>query len=66
MPSDPTTYQHVMRAMAARYAGKVKAYELWNEENLDARAGPGNVDPSTYLPLLKAGYDGIKAGDPNA
>ena len=63
MPSDPATFQTLMQAMASRYAGKVKVYELWNEENLAREAGPGNVDPSTYLPLLKAGYTGTKAGD---
>jgi hypothetical protein len=56
----------LMQAMAGRYAGKIKLYELWNEENLAREAGQGNVDPSTYLPLLKAGYAGTKAGDPNA
>ena len=66
MPSDPTKFQQLMQAMASRYAGKVKAYELWNEENLAREAGAGNVDPTTYLPLLKAGYAGVKAGDPNA
>jgi hypothetical protein len=66
MPSDPSTFQRLMQAMASRYAGKVKAYELWNEENLAREAGQGNVDPSTYLPLLKAGYTGTKAGDSSA
>ena len=62
MPSDPATFQRVMQAMASRYAGKVKAYEMWNEENLARETGQGNVDPATYLPLLKAGYTGTKAG----
>jgi hypothetical protein len=66
MPSDPSTYQRLMQAMASRYAGKIQAHELWNEENLAREAGQGNVNPSTYLPLLKAGYTGTKAGDPNA
>ncbi len=66
MPSDPSKFQQVMQAMASRYAGKVKAYELWNEENLAREAGASNIDPKTYLPLLKAGHDGTKAGDPNA
>jgi hypothetical protein len=52
--------------MASRYAGKVKLYELWNEQNLAREAGQGNVDPSTYLPLLKAGSAGTKAGDATA
>jgi hypothetical protein len=55
-----------MQAMASRYVGKVKAYEMWNEENLSRETGAGNVDPTTYLPLLKAGYTGTKAGDSTA
>jgi hypothetical protein len=66
MPQDPSTFQTLMQTMAARYRGKVQAYELWNEENLSREAGTGNVDPATYLPLLKAGYTGVKAGDSSA
>jgi hypothetical protein len=66
MPADPSNYQRLMQAMASRYAGKVKVYELWNEQNLAREAGAANIDPTTYLPLLKAGYAGTKAGDPSA
>jgi hypothetical protein len=66
MPGDPSTYGAFMQAVASRYAGKVQAYELWNEENLDREAGTGNVDPTTYLPLLEAGSTGVKSSDPNA
>ncbi len=66
MPGDPTTYGAFLAAVASRYAGQVQVYELWNEENLDREAGTGNVDPSTYLPLLESGYTAIKAADPNA
>jgi len=66
MPTDPSTFQTFMQSMASRYVGKVKAYEIWNEENLDREAGTGNVNPTTYLPLLKAGYTGTKSGDSNA
>jgi len=66
MPGDPTTYGAFLAAVAARYPGQIQAYELWNEENLDRETGPGNVDPSTYLPLLESGYTSIKATDPAA
>jgi polysaccharide biosynthesis protein PslG len=66
MPADPTRFQLFMQALAARYRGRVQAYELWNEENLDREAGPGNVAATTYLPLLRAGHAGVKAGDPGA
>ncbi len=66
MPADPSTFGAFMQAVASRYAGQVQAYELWNEENLDRETGTGNVDPTTYLPLLEAGYSGVKSADPNA
>jgi hypothetical protein len=66
MPGDPSTYGTFLGAVASRYTGKIQAYELWNEENLDRETGTGNVDPSTYLPLLESGYTAIKAVDPNA
>ncbi len=64
-PGDPNTFKTFMQTLGARYAGKVQAYEIWNEENLSREMGSGNVDPSHYLPLLMAGYTGMKAGDPN-
>jgi hypothetical protein len=65
-PADPSTYQRFMQAISSRYAGKVQAYEIWHETNLSVEMGSGNVSPTVYLPLLQAGYTGIKAGDPNA
>jgi hypothetical protein len=65
-PTDPSRFQTLMQTMAARYRGKVQAYELWNEENLAREAGEGNVTPDKYLPILRAGYQGVKAGDPAA
>jgi hypothetical protein len=65
-PGDPNTFKTFMQTVATRYAGKVQAYEIWNEQNLSREMGSGNVDPSHYLPLLEAGYTGVKAGDRNA
>jgi hypothetical protein len=65
-PADPSTFGTFMQALASRYRGRVQAYELWNEENLAREMGVGNVDPSTYLPLLEAGYTGVKSGDSSA
>jgi hypothetical protein len=65
-PGDPSTFKTFMQALAGRYAGKVEAYEIWNETNLAREMGDGNVAPSAYLPLLEAGYQGVKAGDSTA
>jgi hypothetical protein len=66
MPADPTKMGNFMSAMTSRYKGKVGAYEIWNEQNLDRETGAGNVNPSTYLPLLQSSYTAIKAVDPGA
>jgi polysaccharide biosynthesis protein PslG len=66
IPANPGTYQTFMQTMATRYAGKVQAYEIWNEENLSREMGVGNVAPTSYLPLLEAGTNGVRAGDRTA
>ena len=51
------------RTLAARYKGKVKYYEFWNEEN-----GFGWHDtnkPEEYAPILKVAYRALKQGNPN-
>jgi hypothetical protein len=63
-PSDPNTLGNFMRALAAHYRGQVQAYEVWNEQNLFVESG--DLNPAHYAALLKAGYAGVKAGDPQA
>ena len=63
-PSNPATYQTFMQAMSSRYAGKVQAYEIWHEQNLSREMGSNNVSPTVYLPLLQAGYRGVKPATP--
>jgi hypothetical protein len=50
---------------AQRYAGKVGAYEIWNEPNAAMFYAP-QPDPAGYSALLKAAYPTIKAADPDA
>ncbi|HUS14046.1 MAG TPA: hypothetical protein VM536_03415 [Chloroflexia bacterium] len=63
-PKDPATLGNFMRALAAHYRGRVQAYEIWNEQNLIGESG--DLNPAHYAVLLKAGYLGVKAGDPAA
>jgi len=51
--------------MAQRYAGRVSAYEIWNEED-EARWWTGAPNPAAYAQLLKATYPAVKAADPKA
>ncbi|MGN6360093.1 MAG: cellulase family glycosylhydrolase, partial [Thermomicrobiales bacterium] len=65
LPEDTAAFQRTMRFLAGRYAGKVQAWEIWNEENLAGEVG-GHVDVAPYVATLKAGYSGVKAADPQA
>lgn len=65
IPTNTSSFQTLMQFLANRYKGKVQAWEIWNEENLASNVG-GNVSVAPYVGLLKAGYTGVKAGDPGA
>jgi GH35 family endo-1,4-beta-xylanase len=65
MPTNPADYATFIKAMAARYKGKVSAYEIWNEQNLSHETG-GTVDPAVYVALLKAAFVAVKQADPKA
>jgi len=67
-PADPNTYGTFMREMAARYKGRVKAYEIWNEQNLYYEwGGRGHkLNAARYVELLKVAYKAIKSVDPAA
>ena len=64
-PQHPADYADFVRYVATRYAGKVSAWEVWNEENT-ARFWPSGPSPAAYVPLLKATYPVVKSVDPNA
>lgn len=64
-PSDPADYAAFIHAMAARYAGRVSAWEVWNEENT-ARFWSTGPSAAQYAALLKAAYPAVKSADPNA
>jgi hypothetical protein len=63
-PTDPAYLGNFMQALASHYKGQVQAYEIWNEQNLIGESG--DLNPAHYAGLLKAGYQGVKAGDPQA
>jgi hypothetical protein len=65
-PANPQDYADFVGAMAARYRGRVHAYEIWNEQNLYYEWGREPLDASRYVKLLKLAYQAIKAQDPKA
>ncbi|MDX6696707.1 MAG: polysaccharide biosynthesis protein PslG [Solirubrobacteraceae bacterium] len=64
-PPPPDAYADFVGRLAARWQGKVVAYEVWNEMD-----GPifwaNEAPPSEYVALIKAAYPAIKKGDPAA
>jgi polysaccharide biosynthesis protein PslG len=53
----------VAQTLAAKYAGKLAGWEVWNEPNSDDFLR--GADPVVYANVLKAADAGFKAGDPN-
>jgi hypothetical protein len=67
-PDSPDTFGNFAGTVAGHFAGRIAAYELWNEENAAMfwASGPQGPQPDRYAELLKAAYPRIKAADPNA
>ncbi len=78
-PTDLDRFGEFAGVMAARYAGQVNAYEIWNNPNLrrnwinpaatlNDAGNPVNAGlaPVRYIDLLAPAYDAIKVEDPDA
>jgi hypothetical protein len=67
-PASAGAFADFAGATAARYRGRVAAYEVWNEPNgvLSWTSGPQGPEPARYVELLKATYPKIKAADGSA
>lgn len=68
MPDNVKDFGDFVEALATRYKGKVQAYEIWNEQNLDHENGGSkeSINVEKYMGLLMEGYTRIKAIDPDA
>ena len=64
-PTDPAQLAAFARTAATRYAGRIAAYELWNEPNTANFYAPA-PDPVAYTRLLRATYPAIKRADAQA
>lgn len=63
-PADPAVFGDFAGLVAQRFAGKIAAYEVWNEPN-GAIAFTPTPDAARYTELLKDAYAKIKAADPS-
>ncbi len=64
-PVNPLDYASFVGALAQRWAGKVAAWEVWNEEDSPSW-WTGAPNPAAYTALLKATYPFVKGADPSA
>jgi hypothetical protein len=51
-------------AVASRYKGRVRHFQIWNEPNLGAEWGGQPVNPEAYTDLLCRTYRALRAIDP--
>jgi hypothetical protein len=64
-PRNPADYAAFIHYVASRYAGRVSAWEIWNEENT-ARFWSTGPNAAQYVTLLKAAYPAVKSADTGA
>jgi hypothetical protein len=65
-PDNTQDFANFAGQVAARYKGRIAAYQVWNEPNLAREWGNKRPDPAGYAKMLKATYGAIKGADPNA
>jgi polysaccharide biosynthesis protein PslG len=65
VPRKPRDFARFMAHLARTYRGKVSAYEVWNEPNLERFWSTG-PSPRAYTRLLKVTYRAIKSVDRKA
>lgn len=65
-PDNPQDLADFLYALASRYRGRIRAYQIWNEPNLAREWGGNEPDPGAYVDLLGRAYEAIKRADPNA
>ena len=59
-------YWDFVGQVAARYRGRVAAYQVWNEPNLSSEWGHHPPDAAAYARLLRGASERIRAADPSA
>ena len=67
-PDDPADFAAYAAATATHYAGRIRRYEVWNEQNAGYRFWRPEFagDPVAYGQLFAAAADAIHAADPQA
>jgi polysaccharide biosynthesis protein PslG len=64
--ADLSDWANYCGTLAARYKGRIAAYQIWNEPNLSREWGGRPPNAVDYVELLKACSEAIRAADPDA
>lgn len=64
-PDDYQDFVNFAVAVAERYQGRIRYYQIWNEPNANEEWGKQPVNPEAYTDLLCRTYTALKAVDPN-
>lgn len=65
-PFDLQAFSAFCGTLATRYKGKIEAYQIWNEPNLEREWGGYVPSPEGYVKLLVACSSAIREADPQA
>jgi hypothetical protein len=65
-PDNFADFANFCGVIADRYKGRIAAYQIWNEPNLAREWGNQPPDASTYVALLRACSEAIRAAAPDA
>ncbi len=65
-PSNPADYARFIGSFAARYKGRVAAWEVWNEADAPEFWHGSPPSPAAYAALLRPAYKAVKDADPGA
>ncbi len=69
-PDNLQDFADFLSAVASRYRGRIRSYQVWNEPNLNVPGrsewGGRPPNPAEYTEMLRVAYQAIKAADPYA
>ncbi len=65
-PDDLADFGNYVHAVASRYRGRIRFYQIWNEPNIYPEWGNQPVDPVAYTEMLCLAYQRIREADPDA
>jgi len=65
-PSSGEAWANYCRTVADRYKGRIGAYQIWNEPNLDREWGGQEPDAAGYVNMLRICSEAIREVDPDA